>query len=81
MATEKKSRYTEAQAKASKKYLAANYEDIKVRLPKGKRDYYKQAAANANESLNSFVIRAMDYLIRIEELDKENKTSKSKKDK
>lgn len=70
MATEKKKRYTESQAKAAKKYLAANYEDIKIRLPKGKRDYYKQAAANANESLNSFAIRAMDYLIQLEELDK-----------
>lgn len=79
MATEKKSRYTEAQAKASKKYLAAKYDDIKVRLPKGTRDYYKQAAANANESLNTFVIRAMDYLIRVEGLDK-NITDASKTD-
>ena len=73
MADEKKKRYTESQAKAEKKYLTANFEDIKVRLPKGKRDYYKKAAANANESLNSFVIRAMDYLIKIEDLNKDNK--------
>lgn len=72
MATEKKKRYTESQAKAAKKYLAAKYEDIKIRLPKGKREYYKQAAANAGESLNSFAIRAMDYLIQLEELDKDN---------
>ena len=61
--------HTSAHADSVKKYLV-RFEDIKVRLPKGKRDYYKAAAARANMSLNSFVITAMDAYIEREGLDK-----------
>ena len=66
--TDNKGTYTPARAEYNKKHLA-KLDDIKLRVPKGKRDYYKKAAENAGESLNSFAIRAMDYLIETEHLD------------
>ena len=68
MSEEKKSTYTPKRAKYIKKYLTETVEDIKIRVPKGKKAYYKDAAANAGESLNAFAIRAMDYLIEVEKL-------------
>ena len=65
---ENKGTYTPTKAKCNKKHLA-KLDDIKLRVAKGKRDYYKKAAENAGESLNSFAIRAMDYLIETEHLD------------
>lgn len=42
----------------AKAYLK-NFEDIKVRLPIGKRDLIKKHAESMGESLNGFVIRAI----------------------
>ncbi|MBR1907671.1 hypothetical protein IJ818_01895 [bacterium] len=70
MQEEKKSRYTPAQAKAAKKYLANTFDDIKIRVPKGKREYYKSVADNSGESLNHLFIRAIDTLIENENLSK-----------
>lgn len=69
MNEEAKTTYTPARAKSIKKYLS-EYEDIKIRVPKGKREYYKKLAANSGESLNSFALRAMEYLAKVEGLDK-----------
>lgn len=63
---EKKSTYkgnTDARRKANKKYLAENVEDIKVRVPKGRKEYYKDAAASIGQSLNQFAVNAMDEKI------------------
>lgn len=65
---EKKKRYTPSQAKAAKKYLTESVEDIRIRVPKGDKDYYKAIASKSGESLNAFVIRAMKYLIESEDL-------------
>ena len=59
----KKSTYTEAQKKAIAKYQTEKVEDIKIRVPKGKREYYKDAAASIGQSLNQFAINAMDEKI------------------
>ena len=69
MAEEHKSTQTPARAKSIQKYLS-DYEDIKIRVPKGQREHYNRLAANAGESLNSFALRAMEYLAKIEGLDK-----------
>ena len=37
MSEEKKSRYTEAQARSAKKYLTETVEDVRIRVPKGKK--------------------------------------------
>ncbi len=63
---EKKSTYkgsSEAQRKAIAKYHAEKVEDIKIRVPKGRKEYYKTAATAAGMSLNQFSIAAMDEKI------------------
>ena len=58
--SEKKSRYTEAQAKAAKKYLKESVEDVRIRVPKGDKSKIQESAAAMGESMNAFVIRAID---------------------
>ena len=60
MSEEKKGRFTEAQAKAAKKYLKESVEDIRIRVPKGQKDIIKAAAESAGESLNTYVRNAID---------------------
>lgn len=60
MTEEKKSRYTEAQAKAARKYLKESVEDIKIRVPKGQKAIIKAHADRQQESMNQFVIRAIN---------------------
>ena len=56
---EKKSRYTPAQKKAEEKYLKESVEDIRIRVPKGKKAIVKAHAEQQGESMNQFVIRAI----------------------
>lgn len=51
--------YTEAQASASKKYMK-QFDDIKVRVPKGKRDEYQQLAKDKGTSLNKLIIDLLE---------------------
>lgn len=60
MSEEKKRRYTEVQAKAAKKYLKESVEDIRIRVPKGDKAKVQEHAATMGESMNSFVVRAID---------------------
>ena len=60
MTEEKKSRYTEAQAKAARKYLKESVEDIKIRVPKGQKAVIKAHADRQQERMNQFVIRAIN---------------------
>ena len=60
---EKKSTYTDAQKRAIAKYQSEKVEDIKVRVPKGRKGYYKLYAASIGESLNQFFINAADERI------------------
>ena len=54
---------SEAQRKAVAKYQSEKVEDIKIRVPKGEKEYYKKEASNRDLSLNEFAIRAMKYII------------------
>ena len=65
---EKKSRYSQAQNKASQKYHKAHLEQLAIRVKKGKKDYYKAAAESAGMSLNAFVIQSMDEKIERDNL-------------
>ncbi len=60
MSKERKSRYTEAQARAASKYLKESVEDIRIRVPKGQKAIIKEHAESQGESMNAFVIRAID---------------------
>lgn len=50
---------TEAQYKANKKHLE-KLEDIKIRVPKGKREIYKQQAERQEMSLNAYIISLIE---------------------
>lgn len=55
--------YTQSQNKATQKYVRDHLESISVRVPKGKREYYKAAAVAAGLSMNQFAVQAMDEKI------------------
>ena len=67
MPEEKEKRVTEAQRRAVAKYVKNNYDEIKLRIPKGQRDLWRAAAEKAGESLNAFVIRAVAAQLEREE--------------
>lgn len=63
MPEEKKGRYTEAQNKATQKYIRENLEEIKFRVRKGEKDKYKVAAERAGMSMARFFLDAADEKI------------------
>ena len=59
----KKSSYkgnTEAHRRGNAKYLRETVEDVRIRVPKGQKEIIRNHAAARGESLNAFVIRAID---------------------
>lgn len=54
---------SEARKRANEKYVKNTYDELKVRVPKGKKEAIKEHAEKQNESLNSFVNRAIDQAI------------------
>ena len=66
MPEEKKSTYsgqTEARRRASAKYLKETVEDVRIRVPKGQKAVIKAHAESQGESMNDFVVRAIDEAI------------------
>lgn len=53
-------KYTEARKAGNKKWDAANLDRVSIAMPKGKRDTIKAAATAAGESMNQYIIRAID---------------------
>ena len=49
-------KYTEAQNKATQKYLKTNYDQLSIRVPKGKREEYKNYAVSKNISLAQLIV-------------------------
>lgn len=54
------SKVSKAQQKAVAKYMKNNYDEIKVRVEKGKREIIKTAATAAGESVNGYIKKAVD---------------------
>lgn len=52
--------YSEAQKKASIKYLAEKTESIQIRVPKGKKGEYKAFAEKQGRSLNGLICELLD---------------------
>ena len=50
---------SEAQKKASIKYLEKQ-DEIRIRMPKGEKNNIKEAASAAGESMNQYIINAVD---------------------
>lgn len=48
---------SKAQQRAVTKYMAANYDEIKLRVPKGQRDAIRAFASARGESVNGFFSR------------------------
>lgn len=51
---------TKAQQRAVSKYMKENYDEIKVRVDKGRKDIIKAHAENRGESVNGFINRAIE---------------------
>lgn len=49
-----------ASTRAKNKYNAENYDRISLSVPKGKKETIKNYAESKSESLNGFIIRAVD---------------------
>lgn len=56
---EEKKRVSDAQKRAAEKYTKANYDEIKVRVPKGKKAIIKDHAESRAESVSGFINRAI----------------------
>ena len=66
-------KYTDAQKKATLKYIANNLDEIKVRVPKGEKETIKAHAEEYdNGSVNGFIQRAIAETM---ERDKAKRTS------
>ena len=50
---------SKAQQRAVAKYMAANYDEIKVRIPKGQKATVQAAAEREGESINSYTNKAL----------------------
>lgn len=52
--------YSQAQNKATQKYIKNNYDEIKIRVPKGTKDRYRLIAEAEGKSLNQFIIDCIE---------------------
>lgn len=59
---------SKAQQKAVSKYMKENYDEIKVRVPKGTKDGIKEQADKNGESVNGFIFRAITELTEQEQI-------------
>jgi predicted HicB family RNase H-like nuclease len=58
---------SKAAQKAVAKYMKVNYDELKVRVPKGRKSVIKAHAERKGESLNGFVNRAIDETVERED--------------
>ena len=56
---EKPKRYSESQNKRTQKYIKNNYDEIKIRVPKGAKEEYKALAGQNGMSLNQFIVKLL----------------------
>ncbi len=64
MAEEKKPYIIDGQHVTLEEYRKTKYEDLRVRVPKGKKDEIKKFVATTGKSLNSFINEAIDEKIK-----------------
>lgn len=51
---------SDAQKRATMKYMKENLEEVRFRVPKGKKNELKQFATDRGESLQSWIIRLLE---------------------
>ena len=59
---------SEAHMRATAKYMKENYDEFKVRMPKGKKKQVQEHIMSTGESMNAFISRAINETM---ELDKQ----------
>lgn len=59
---------SKAQQKAVTKYMKENYDEIKVRMPKGGKDAIKAHAESHGESVNGFINRAIMEVTEMDQM-------------
>lgn len=52
--------YTEAQKKASIKYMSEKTDDIRLRVPKGLKDKYRREAEARGKSMTQFIVDCVE---------------------
>ena len=58
------SSYSEAQKRASIKYLNEKTDDIRLRVPKGSKDRYKEHAQQQGKSLTALIVDLLEQDIQ-----------------
>lgn len=66
MSEEKKPYIIDGQRVTLEEYRKTKYEDLRVRVPKGKKEEIKAFVAKTGKSLNSFINEAIDEKIERE---------------
>ena len=61
---EEKPKVSKAQQKAVAKYMKNNYDELKIRTDKGQKSIIKTHAEQQGESMNSFVVRAINETMK-----------------
>lgn len=56
---EKQAYYTKARKECNERYLQKQ-DEIKIRVPKGKKDEYRAAAEACGKSLNKFIVDCIE---------------------
>ncbi len=57
---------SKAQQKAVAKYMQKNYDEIKIRAPKGSKKQIQTAATDNGESVNAYIIKAVNTRLKSE---------------
>ena len=52
--------YSQAQNRATQKYIKENLEEVRFRVKKGERTLIKQLADNAGQSMTQYIIQAIN---------------------
>lgn len=52
--------YSQAQNKATQKYIRENLEEVRFRVKKGERAFIKQEADASNQSMAQYIIQAIN---------------------
>ena len=52
--------YKPSQSKAVTKYIAKNYDQVSLRIPKGDREKYKAFAESQGKSLNALIVELLE---------------------
>ena len=62
-----KRKYTEGVKQSNRKWDAANLDRVSIAMSKGKKDEIKTAASAAGESMNQYIVTAIDQRMERDE--------------